>query len=278
MPGQASHLKKAALVSVIGCVVALLLILPIVLSSFPGTFYHQACTSSQLSVQVFWTPVIIVNSPLYGNASGTARFEGPWDSYLFSTSTNSSNGSVVGLFSLDSWALLRQTTGDVIGPGANQPCSQPYTASDLTRHGAWFLGGASMATNVIAPPGTSSDTDLKNQVVIENATIQGQGASFPSVIFDADFSQAAERISTCGNQIGAGLGGVTSSTSTGFVIPFILGGADVSVEAQLPVAASFSYTIAASAQGSWGIDTTADQGPAFEYAICPSNGIHPGVV
>ncbi|MGC9180697.1 MAG: hypothetical protein ACP5GZ_10920 [Vulcanisaeta sp.] len=145
---------------------------------------------------MLWTPIALLNSPYNGYASAQGAYTA---TYIFSsgplilTSQVSSqsfmiiyanNGSAVGLFRLDKWAIYSTKMVPVIG-GWYEPCAQPYVAQDL---GPVLVDNAQYFAEIaILPPGTISDENEPHQIF---ATITNK-TGYYSVIFNNGFSNSS---------------------------------------------------------------------------------------
>ncbi len=96
---------------------------------------HYVCAlGSVIGSGQWWTPVILLNSPYHGSATGSTQLTTSMQlqfvmgAYSTSSSVSStvyaSNGDAVGLFQLDDYSMYRVTYRAEPGPGQN--CAIPY--------------------------------------------------------------------------------------------------------------------------------------------------------
>ena len=154
---------------------------------------------------IFWTPVILLNSPYAGYATATQSLtytatytftSGPVTltskvSTQVSQTIYASNGEAVGLFRLDKWAIYSTKMVAVPYP-TYQPCTQPYVAQDL---GPVLINNAPYYKVIpILPPGTTSDENEPSQVY---ATLPN-GTGYYSINFNNGFSNnMVENLDMC---------------------------------------------------------------------------------
>jgi len=145
---------------------------------------------------ILWTPIALLNSPYNGYASAQGAYTA---TYVFSSGSlilisqvsspsfmtiYASNGSAVGLFRLDKWAIYSTKMVPVIG-GWYEPCTQPYVAQDL---GPVLVENAPYFKVItILPPGTISDENESQQIF---ATIMNK-TGYYSVILNNGFSNSS---------------------------------------------------------------------------------------
>lgn len=135
-------------------------------TSNPGTqngpFGYQCELGQEVATQDLWTPIILLNSPYDGSASGSSStttttqyaFHSGDVSLQTSTSTTSSgqlgdnNGAASGYFELDEWAIY--STHNVVS-GENAPCTQSYVAEIVSK-------GLGILTEPLMSSGSTSDS------------------------------------------------------------------------------------------------------------------------
>lgn len=162
-----------------------------------GTHIECRVLSTVVNTTYLWTPVILLNSPYGGSASGSDS------TYLYSQYTYSagpvslssktsqvatvqvsdSNGAASGAFELYKWVSYQTQDYAVIGDGLNQYCTQPYL-SEISGNslGLTFQG--------ILPQGTTSDAKEPTNLSIYD------GHNF--VTFNNGYTANNYPISTCG--------------------------------------------------------------------------------
>ncbi len=235
---------------VVVAAVALILATPTALGTSYQLLRHARCgLGAAVSQSLFWTPVVIVDSPTGGNnssavASGWAPFETPV--YL-----SEDSGEAAGGFTLDTWALYQQTQVWSWGAGAVPACSG-QVAIDLSRTPAGPASSGAQ-TAVLLAPGATSDAGVPHQV---NLTAPN-GSMYSSVLFFANYSRGYGNLSfhqITGEVIVGGAGQTTTSSqiSTGatlfVVVPFpSSGGATRPYALWLSGVVSMSYTLV----GNW---------------------------
>ena len=107
-----------------------------------GIHYECRVLSNVANTTYLWTPVVLINSPYGGSASGSSTTEvysqysfsyGP-GSYTTQTSeeatygVSATEGNSSGVFILYKWVSYPTETYAVIGDGVNQYCAQPYVS------------------------------------------------------------------------------------------------------------------------------------------------------
>ena len=107
-----------------------------------GIHYECRVLSNAANTTYLWTPVVLINSPYGGSASGSSTTEvysqysfsyGPC-SYTTLTSedatygVSATDGNSSGVFLLYKWVSYPTETYAVIGDGVNQYCAQPYVS------------------------------------------------------------------------------------------------------------------------------------------------------
>ena len=107
-----------------------------------GIHYECRVLSNVANTTYLWTPVVLINSPYGGSASGSSTTEvysqysfsyGPC-SYTTLTSedatygVSATDGNSSGVFLLYKWVSYPTETYAVIGDGVNQYCAQPYVS------------------------------------------------------------------------------------------------------------------------------------------------------
>ncbi len=132
-------LFAALVVGAVAIVVAIPLLVPAV--GF-GVVEHEVCTTgSVLESRLFWTPIILLNSPYRGNAWANGSGWG----------INASNGAAVGIFRALDWRLSARENSSAPGPGLATPCTTDLSASYLTTSASGF------ETELLLPAGSMDD-------------------------------------------------------------------------------------------------------------------------
>jgi hypothetical protein len=234
---------------------------------------HWTCQSQSevYSATDAWLPVVFVNSPFGGTASGTGwmpwTFPGagngppPGPGAKVSWGTSAHNGTAYGAFFEVSMGVYQVRNVIALGPGANNKCSAPTQLELLPP--AQYGGTATPITL----PGNLSDAGEAS-----NATLF-LGSADPvksPVIFNNSFTTSnSPDISTCG------VGGKTFTVDTrGLRVQIMLNisGATELFPYDFPFSSELNYSFPANF-GTWAIDNlSAPGGPsggwAFSYSPC----------
>lgn len=269
--------RNGWLVSVAAVIVAAILAIVVVLGGSGALFgTHTSCQAGPIAAQQsLWTPLLIVNSPYGGDATGlTTVYNSPTSTINVSVPTLV-NGSVGAVFYLDDWALVSLSNSTIGGPGTNLPCTSSYRAVDLS----WSqYGDTSLAVHTLylAGEGTRADEHLPQQISVE----AGNGTLYESVLFNDSFAPGVNPenetfVSTCGipNSL------ILNSTSEwlSFRVPFFLNGVVLTPEAALSLPTEYNYIFPGST-GGWNatdaIHSThfSGGGLAFSFTSCSSMG------
>ncbi len=205
---------------------------------------------------MYWTPVMLLNSPYLGNASAA---QGVYTvTYTFgsgfvvltsrvSTALSRSiyvyNGEAVGLFRLDEWAIYSTKNVPVIAGG--YPCTQPYVARDLGSNPPTFR------IIRILPSGTTSDADEPGQVYY---------GGYYSIRFNNGYSTPIMEFGTCGSPVTFT---VSALLFTGVVVSINGYSSSGFAEIRGSTVNVWVYNLP---QGYvWYISYAGDQGPAFAF-------------
>ncbi|MEM3637637.1 MAG: hypothetical protein QXX17_01255 [Conexivisphaerales archaeon] len=150
---------------------------------------HWQCTlGNPIFTTQYWTPIILLNSPYGGSATGTSSTS-VYAAFSIAGITSSSqsslantisaqNGEAVGLFSLDNWTYYYGYNRLVPGEGKDQPCPGPYVAKD-TYHSNKVI------TYPLLPAGSQSDT---NEITSFIAQDNQSGNYYPSITFSNGYT------------------------------------------------------------------------------------------
>lgn len=136
-------------------------------SSSPQIGFHYECRilSTVAYTETLWTPIVMINSPFGGSASGwfnqsvSSSYSvqvGPIEYAQSSTSSighqvQASNGGSSGIFELDTWTWYDTQTYAVAGDGLNDGCTSPY-APEIT-------GSGTTLVQPLNPTGSTSDSN-----------------------------------------------------------------------------------------------------------------------
>ncbi|MGC8608063.1 MAG: hypothetical protein ACP5L5_10960 [Vulcanisaeta sp.] len=179
----------------------------ILASASPNLGGYVCELGSKVAEGIYWTPIILLNSPYAGYASAmqgltyTATYtfsSGPVTltsqaSSSLSITINANNGAAVGLFRLDEWAIYNTKMVPVVA--GYEPCTQPYVAQDL---GPVLVENAPYLKIIpILPPGTTSDENEPNQVYSTVTFPNGTTEGFYSINFNNGFSSVISTLNTC---------------------------------------------------------------------------------
>jgi len=189
---KASHIKYAHMFVVLLVVIAALTFQPTfyaasliqpncviaVVSPNCGGLVEQCTLGSQVAQAWLWTPIILLNSPYLGSATGTKSISvsssftivsgdpSVTGAVIMTSNTetvssatiNASDGGAAGYFELDQWTIYQAVTKWVAGVVDN-PCTQPYVAKiTATSYPAMYYSAS------ILPPGTQSDENEPTSV------------------------------------------------------------------------------------------------------------------
>jgi hypothetical protein len=211
--------------------------------------HNNMCVTDKVIGSVnLWTPIVMVNSPYLGSATGSSSGS-VYSSFTITsgavvfTSTSSttttasvsaSNGQAVGQFELDTWTFYSVKNKLSY---TNKPCTQTYVAKITAR-----IGSYTGAYELLSAGSTSQANE------ITSFTRDG----YKSIVFHNEYTRADGQISTCGT--GDANYGVTQTTSTSL---------------------SFSVTLGASttALGTLGITSGSSTTQQFNYWFPGNSGI-----
>jgi len=198
------------------------------------------------------TPLLMLNAPYGGNASGTVHESAPT-----SWSTTVHNGSAAALFVLRNWSVARSLRVLAAGPGTNAACPE-------------FLATPGFYNEYLSidllPANSTSDA-------AEPTALEYSG--YGSVLFHNGFANGdGITMATCTwNGLGHGYLRTTSSHIT-VEVPFSWNGTTATAKSTLEYVANYSYEFPGGA-GTWSIDdlnlgTNAPGGGyAFTFTPCP---------
>ncbi|MGI0071686.1 MAG: hypothetical protein ACRECT_06430 [Thermoplasmata archaeon] len=190
--------------AIVGGVVALTLGVPTAVGASDQLVQHAECETATVVAQaMLWTPIYIVDSAPDGWANATAY--APQEPIRFS------NGTSVGIFSLDAWTLYSEALRWLPGPGAVPSCPA-YSAVDQSRTPG---GPPSLAVESVTllPEGSTNDSAVPEAI---NESLNG--TMFGSVIFFAGLSPTNE---TSGFTV-CGQGSLTWTTVTATPLEIVL--------------------------------------------------------
>ena len=239
-------------------------------SNFIGTAEVCRVTPTQIGASVdLWTPVILLNSPYGGSATGStsATTDSSFtfsftSSETISTTTSSltsstvgpiSNGAAVGLFQLDEWGWFE--TGYSSIPGSdNIPCTVNEVPEIISSANApqWSVG--------LEPTGATTDSAEPTNV--------GSHLGYSSVSVYNGYARETSYLSICSPTITDSTQHTTStSTSVAPSVSFDGYTATATWSMQSTLSTAFSYTF--SSAGYWDyytLDSSYNNGAwAFDY-------------
>jgi hypothetical protein len=227
-----------------------------------GPVGHVGCVPSSMNVSRFWTPMILLNSPVGG--SSQAKFYAAGDGW----SISASNGSADGLFELDNWSLDRLTTEWLLGPGPNAPCASAFGATDVSRIPGGGLAGGILTMGLLPENSTSDATELTH-FSYPDFVFYGRSVPYPSVIFHNSFTAATETTyPACGGGAVANIPATATSSQVSVTVEFQDGPSVIVVNATVADSESFTYTLSPDATGTWAIDEVNAPGFAFAWTPC----------
>ena len=238
---------------------------PSVGSSY-GDLAHTGCiTGAVLSQETMWTPMLIINAPYGGNATGSWTQISPDGTGWSEQTTYASNGSTGGLAVLLNWTVYAAHTGMVAGPGADTSCNSQFVAVSSGPANAY-------ATIGISHPSPFSDANLSRQFNLTFYTPNGS-TGYPSVFFSAGYGGLPSSVSSlCPGAFGDRLVWVASSESVRVSVPFELNGAQEFVPETLSALTNYTYTSSTpgvySSENSGAPASGFGSGLAFLYTPC----------
>jgi hypothetical protein len=227
---------------------------------------HWSCASSgEVASQVVWIPLILLNAPYGGYVSGNATVVmgviGNDSGLGYADGTESTNGSVSGLF-VHVLANASKNSNDIVwGSGSNARCSHEFTVATSV-----YFGGPSgeVYSGILGNSGNVSDSQEPH--AYNFSANSGDSTAY----FDNGFSRAnVESVSTCdtgGNWV------AVDSTGLSMWLSLPIDGKITAVNYLLPFPQAFHYYFPPNF-GSWQIDNlSAPGGPgggwAFSYSPC----------
>lgn len=241
---------------VVAIAVAVLLIAPLV--QLWGLAYHETCeSSSPTETGPLLTPVALLNSPFKGFAQAVGirtESQGGQPVPGLAGELNASNGSTVGLFSLNDWTIVSFSNQWTLGPGSPSPCTSSESAQILPTLIQFQSGGDLVIVPVMNDHNTTDD-GLPDSVSSEG---------YSSVEFDATLpSGSTGGQGTC-SMIGIGLSfGITQiDVRIASPLPGV-----AAIPAVVPSVVSYEYELPGG--GNWIIAASPSAGLAFSYYPCP---------
>jgi hypothetical protein len=247
--------RYVALAATLIIAVSVLMVAPV--AGIWGITYHRSCAvDAAVDRSDLLTPVALVNSPYLGTAEAVGLRDQPGSDLPvpgLAGTANASNGSSVGLFSLNEWSLLPLTTGWALGPGASDSCSSPFVA-EMSPEPLLLPTGGFTESFTLLGSGNHSDSTIP---------VSLNWAGYSSVSFDA-------------NLVDDGQSGIGSCTGPGTDVYDTLDQLNVSIPAPttggppivttVPDSVSYSYDFPPG--GSWLTGTTPSAGWGFDFTGC----------
>ncbi|GGP18822.1 hypothetical protein GCM10007981_00020 [Thermocladium modestius] len=213
---------------------------------------------------VYWTPVILLNSPYPGSASAaqsvsyTATYtfsSGPLTltsqaSTTLSQTIYANNGEAIGLFRLDKWGIYNTKLIPIIA--GYYPCSQPYVAKDLGS----ATNPPTFRSIPILPNGTASDINEPNQIYYNG---------YYSIQFNNGFSN--NLLANYGTCASPAILAVSQSSSTLLIagVGVSINGYDSSGSIEIQGSTTNSWTYYLPQGYIWDISYAGGQGPAYAF-------------
>jgi hypothetical protein len=242
------------------------LLIPSILAGW-APLVHWTCSEQEMSREVTWIPVVLINSPFGGYASGNgslpAGYLGPKTILPSASGTDAYNGNVSGVL-YEVWGNVSRDTNEMAwGPGANVRCSQAYTV----RLGGLNSQPPSSYSGGLFGPGLQSDLGEPHEY---NFSTQPSGST---VYFSNGFVERnSANISTCG-KTAQSLSIPLHKIDVTIAIPPSSGSNYPPQPLVLPLDQSYHYVFPANF-GTWQVDNlSAAGGPgggwAFSYSQCP---------
>jgi hypothetical protein len=234
-------------VFVIAIVIGILVAIPLPLAAF-GAFGSKCGPGNQVAtLSESITPWVIVNSPLFGKATGT-HIAVNGSSTVRTTFGGPENGTVWGWLEIENWTIYTE----VSGPGVGALCPQPFVA---TVHDQ---GNAVIGALPANGPGIFANDSQEPTISGSNAT------GTPVVYYHQGFYASDRMISTCGT------GTESFATSSNYVdigLGFEYGGAWHVLNETTSVLTEYTYEFSANA-GTWAVDNlSAPGGPGGGWSF-----------
>jgi hypothetical protein len=250
--------KLLLVLLIVSVILVPLSVVPLVSGLSFGIVNHYACVPMNAVVaQAFWTPVLIVNSPYGGNATGTTYVPASWlpKGTEQSWSTIALNGSSEGLFMLLNWTLHNAQTLIVAGPGFNLKCGGSYLAL--------LQPNPTMDSMSVGLSGNLTSTD--GRIPPYSSLFSTMG--YPFAEFQDQFSNSTVS-STFNSCSDGGFGGSSNSSNIPVEIPFNVGGKIVSVNSSVEWSQHYVYWFAS---GNWLADnlTQSHSGTGLAFSSLP---------
>lgn len=234
------------------------------LGSSYGVVAHTVCVGGTvLAKETRWTPMVIVNSPYGGNATGSWTQIDPdgagWDQWTISASNGSTNLEAT----VNNWTVYAAHTELLAGPGGDAPCQSPYLA--VASGGPLGI----LVTNLTSST-PFSDRNLPHEfnATFFTPTLRG---NVSSVFFSAGYGDYPNATySSCPGV--ARFYWTESSESVRVSVPFELNGVNELATATLYSLTNYTYT--SSVPGTYNVEDLGIQasgfgsGLAFSYTPC----------
>lgn len=258
--------KASVITAIMAFLVAAGLFLPAAVGGWAPVLHWTCQKGSKVIDEVTWIPVILINVPYGGYASGNgslpAEYLGPNTLLPSADGTDGINGSVSGVI-YAVWLNI-STEQDVTtwGPGNNVRCTQAYT---VAAGGTGPQPPGSYAGGIFGP-------GLRSDVAEPHVFTFGSGPSNQTVLFSNGFTAAnSETISTCGGPA-ANRYQPVHQTNLVVNVPFAFAGSNHTASFVIPVEQSYHYMFPANF-GIWQVDNLSEPGGpgggwAFSYSPC----------
>lgn len=232
--------------------------------AMPGQLaVHVVCTSRAVAQETLWTPILLLNSPYEGSATGTYSVRVGGNSETMTM--NASDGAAAGLFRLENWTVSRQVTEWAAGPGINHACTAPYRAEG-TYQQSYYV------TAPLVANGSASDVNETAIVTLPTPEVipWRPPTTYGSVLFDNSFV-APDRppIDSC--SVPAYIPAVLGNAATQSIEVWVPVGSPQNatlIAATIPSDLTFSYALSGSFAGLLEQESTPSGGLAFEWASC----------
>lgn len=233
---------------------------------------------SAIGSQWLWTPVILLNSPYQGSATGsssttyTTGFTIASGGLSLSSSTSrttsdqisASNGQAKGFFELDQWTLY--TTYNQWQPGGviDRSCTQPYVAK-ITAPCSSGPNGCALLVQELLSPGSQSDQNEKTAISYNG---------YSSVRFHNEYTSRSGVLYVCAPPYNHSTS-TTTLTSRSLTVTITLQGSGVSYSTSGTYSESAGVTNAYSysfpSVGTWNYQELGSSGGAWAFQYVSSS-------
>jgi hypothetical protein len=237
-------------------------------------YWVESCTlGSTVTTESLWTPVVVANSPFGGVVSVVAASYGSLRGVDTSQlSISLTNGSSGGIFSLDTWEIVRQSNTSGFGFGVNKSCGSPYSAYDLNRSSIVFAGRVIVTSTLL-------ESNSTNDIGVPHSTLISDFDQAPSVEFTANYTTSISAASF--DECSASSGQLPETIhitgmSLTFEVPWRIGSFGGVQQVTLPADYELDYEFPSMAGllGDWSVEDISStpggigSGLAFDWSPC----------